>query len=647
MSFRSQQTKFTKPRLEKGQSTIASFFLSKNGSTTVKTDSSVVVLSLPGGFAKSYNPLSRHNSVLNNVILVEDEFDDNESPDTSFEVENFLQPKLNGCLNQPGSGANGTKRAKPGDILSSRLTKRLDFLNESFGGQPRKIQRVTSPKLQESLSVSRSGDTELSQEQNAVIEAVVISRRNIFYTGSAGTGKSVVLRKLVKKLQHVYGDKVGITASTGMAACNISGSTVHKFLGIGIGQGSAFEISKRIKRNQMVMRRWQSLKVLIIDEISMIDGILFDKVNEIAKLLRGNRKPFGGIQLVCTGDFFQLPPVCKDGRPKYCFQADSWNEVIDEKIVLTKVFRQKGDDELISMLNALRKGRLDDQITMKFKKLARRVTYTDGIEPTELFPTRNEVKISNLSRLNQLKGRTRTFMAKDYAPANTRPEALKQLDNLMCDKQLALKEGAQVMYLKNNSELIVNGSIGTVMYFLTKELWIKVLEYYKDFEMDDPKIVEEIRLLSRRIASTADWSDADKQAFERIPEDRRSVFHKLCQMAGNSADSDVLPVVVFKFDTFSIPLLVEEFDFTVENGTRSDDKLMRTQLPLILSWAMSIHKAQGQTIDRLRIDLTKSFEMGQIYVALSRATNTNHLEVKNFEPYKVKVSEDVIKFYNE
>jgi ATP-dependent DNA helicase PIF1 len=606
-----------------------------------------VVLSLPGGFAKSYNPLSRHNSVLNNVILVEDEFDDNESPDTSFEVENFLQPKLNGCLNQPGSGANGTKRAKPGDILSSRLTKRLDFLNESFGGQPRKIQRVTSPKLQESLSVSRSGDTELSQEQNAVIEAVVISRRNIFYTGSAGTGKSVVLRKLVKKLQHVYGDKVGITASTGMAACNISGSTVHKFLGIGIGQGSAFEISKRIKRNQMVMRRWQSLKVLIIDEISMIDGILFDKVNEIAKLLRGNRKPFGGIQLVCTGDFFQLPPVCKDGRPKYCFQADSWNEVIDEKIVLTKVFRQKGDDELISMLNALRKGRLDDQITMKFKKLARRVTYTDGIEPTELFPTRNEVKISNLSRLNQLKGRTRTFMAKDYAPANTRPEALKQLDNLMCDKQLALKEGAQVMYLKNNSELIVNGSIGTVMYFLTKELWIKVLEYYKDFEMDDPKIVEEIRLLSRRIASTADWSDADKQAFERIPEDRRSVFHKLCQMAGNSADSDVLPVVVFKFDTFSIPLLVEEFDFTVENGTRSDDKLMRTQLPLILSWAMSIHKAQGQTIDRLRIDLTKSFEMGQIYVALSRATNTNHLEVKNFEPYKVKVSEDVIKFYNE
>jgi len=647
MSFRSHQTKFTKPRLEKGQSTIASFFLSKTGGVTVKTDASVLPLEPQSGHSSNRHPLSRHDSVLSNVILVDDDFEENESPDTSFEVENFLQPKLNRYLGQSVNGANGTKRAKPGDILSSKLSRRLDFLNDSFSGQPRKIQRVSSPKLQESSSMSRAGDTELSEEQNAVIEAVIVSRKNTFYTGSAGTGKSVVLRKLVKKLQHVYGDKVGITASTGMAACNINGSTVHKFLGIGIGQGSAFEISKRIKRNQMVLRRWQSLKVLIIDEISMIDGILFDKVNEIAKLLRGNRKPFGGIQLVCTGDFFQLPPVCKDGRPKYCFQAESWNEVIDQKIVLTKVFRQKGDDELISMLNALRKGQLDNEITMKFKKLARRVTYTDGIEPTELFPTRNEVKISNLSRLNQLKGRTRTFMAKDYAPANTRPEALKQLDNLMCDKQLVLKEGAQVMYLKNNSELIVNGSIGTVMYFLTKELWIKVLEYYKDFEMDDPKIVEEIRLLSRRIASTADWSDADKQAFERIPEDRRSVFHKLCQMAGNSADSDVLPVVVFKFDTFSIPLLVEEFDFTVENGTRSEDKLMRTQLPLILSWAMSIHKAQGQTIDRLRIDLTKSFEMGQIYVALSRATNTNHLEVKNFEPYKVKVSEDVIKFYNE
>lgn len=547
-----------------------------------------------------------------NTITVPDDTED-ESPDTSFEVESFLD-----------------------------TGKRSSFFGNS---QPKRAKRESSIKII-AESVPRRPTDDLSLEQSEVLREVIESRKNIFYTGSAGTGKSVVLKKLVEKLKIIHGDNLGVTASTGMAAVNINGQTIHKFLGIGIGTGSPLEITKRIKRNRMTTRKWQSLKVLIIDEISMIDGDLFDKINEIGQLIRGNRKPFGGIQVVVTGDFFQLPPVSKDKKATYCFQAKCWHSVIHKKIVLTKVFRQKGDDELISMLNALRSGNLTDEITSKFKQLSRKVNYNDGIEPTELFPTRFEVKNANLSRMRSLTGRTRTFMAIDSIPKDARPETAKQLDNLMCEKELQLKEGAQVMYLKNQDE-IVNGSIGTVLFFLTKELWIKIYELYGD-DLDDSMILTEIRLISSRIGNTDLWTPEETDAFRKVvPSERMSNFRKLCNLASDGDSALAYPIVNFKREKhLDLPFFVEPFDFSMDGAARQDQVLSRRQLPIILAWAMSIHKAQGQTIDRLKIDLTKSFEMGQIYVALSRATSKEHLEVKNFEGWKVKVSEDVVKFYN-
>lgn len=185
----------------------------------------------------------------------------------------------------------------------------------------------------------------LSEEQRHVRSLVVDGSKSVFFTGSAGTGKSVLLREIISGLREKYkreSDRVAVTASTGLAACNIGGVTLHSFAGIGLGKEPVEELVKKIKRNQKAKHRWMRTKVLVIDEISMVDGELFDKLERIARLIKNNGRPFGGIQLVITGDFFQLPPVPEGGRiAKFAFDAGTWNTSIEHTIGLHHVFRQK------------------------------------------------------------------------------------------------------------------------------------------------------------------------------------------------------------------------------------------------------------------------------------------------------------------
>lgn len=497
--------------------------------------------------------------------------------------------------------------------------------------------------------MSSSPKDGLSTEQRAVLEAVVNSRDNVFFTGSAGTGKSVVLREIVARLRATYRENVGITASTGMAACNISGQTIHKFLGIGIGNGSPKEMAARIKKNMFLRRRWEALRVLVIDEISMIDGLLFHKLNSLGKLLRNSPRPFGGIQVVCCGDFFQLPPVGNGERTKFCFETDAWKETITRTIVLTQVFRQRGDTQLIDMLNALRHGDISDDVAREFHRLGRRVHYHDGIEPTELYPTRAEVKAANESRLRQLPAPVRVFHAKDNS---SNEFSRKLLDNFRCEEVLELKEGAQVMHLINASDQLVNGSVGTVVCFLPPEVWGAVLEYYSAMDLaGDPQVLSEVRLVARRVGSTETWSSDDAQLFASVPRERTVKFERLCQLALRADPDKAIPVVNFGSGNVAA---IDRHDFQLDVGNAStsnsqidQNTLVRTQFPLVLAWAMSIHKAQGQTIDRLRIDLRRIFEMGQTYVALSRATNKEHLEILNFLADRVRASPVVKHFYRE
>ena len=185
----------------------------------------------------------------------------------------------------------------------------------------------------------------LSMEQRRVLDLVAEGKKSVFFTGSAGTGKSVLLREIIKVLRQKYKkepDRIAVTASTGLAACNVGGITLHSFGGIGLGKEAVPELVKKIKRNQKAKNRWMRTRVLIVDEVSMVDGDLFDKLEGIARSIRNNGRPFGGIQLVVTGDFFQLPPVPDFGKAaKFAFDAATWNTSIDHTIGLTQVFRQK------------------------------------------------------------------------------------------------------------------------------------------------------------------------------------------------------------------------------------------------------------------------------------------------------------------
>lgn len=185
----------------------------------------------------------------------------------------------------------------------------------------------------------------LSDEQKTVLDLVTEQKQSVFFTGSAGTGKSVLMREIIKVLRLKYAkepDRIAVTASTGLAACNVSGVTLHSFAGIGLGKEPAEDLIKKIKRNSKARNRWLRAKVLIIDEISMVDGKLFDKLEKVARGLRNDGRPFGGIQLVVTGDFFQLPPV-PDGYQEatFSFDANTWTTVMQHTIGLTQVFRQK------------------------------------------------------------------------------------------------------------------------------------------------------------------------------------------------------------------------------------------------------------------------------------------------------------------
>ncbi|CUM68619.1 uncharacterized protein PRCAT00006346001 [Priceomyces carsonii] len=656
-------------KVDKSQKQIFNFFQSNN------TSQSREPLSI--ATPERIN-LSRSSSILSKTANQNSGFDELGSSDTSFgspEVSNFRNPML---MRSFQGDMKTTKTSLHGNFID--LTDKDEEINQSevqvifqsqlgspqaktqvkrshvdlldhITGQPKKVAKLQRSTSRPPSTASSTSSVELTHEQSTVIQYVVDEKLNVFYTGSAGTGKSVVLRELVQRLQRKFGtNRVGVTASTGLAACNIGGQTLHKYLSIGLGTGSPLELAKKIKRNGSQLKKWLDFKVLIIDEVSMIDGKLFTKLEELARLLRKNTKPFGGIQVVCTGDFFQLPPVNKDGAIEFCFQSPAWKKVIAKTVLLKQVFRQRGDNELIDMLNALRYGELSDDMTAKFYQLSRKVEYSDGLEPTELFPTRDEVKRANQARLNQLNTKSMRFTAKDNV---TDPYLIKMLDNLMCEKDLELKEGAQVIYLKNYNDYIVNGSIGTVICFMTDALWTKVKELYGFIDCSDPQIVEELRFLASRI-SRSEWDSVDSMRLEKIPSERKSRFTELSHVASKETTANLLPIVNFKTtNDEDYVLKVDQEEFSIDSGRlakgaqgdSAPDKVTRSQFPLLLSWALSIHKAQGQTIDRLRVDLRKIFEKGQVYVALSRATNKDHLEVKNFNPSRITTSKHVKDFY--
>ena len=259
-------------------------------------------------------------------------------------------------------------------------------------------------------SLSAADRADLTAQQQEVLRDVVLGGKSVFFTGGAGVGKSHLLRRIVARLDP---RTTFVTASTGLAACAIGGVTVHHWAGIGGCAGRPLaEVVDAARRRRGL--QWRAATTLVIDEVSMLDGDLFDLLEEVARRVRHDDRPFGGLQLVICGDFFQLPPVAKAGAPfRFAFEARTWRACVPVTHELTKVFRQ-ADPRLVRALNQIRRGEAPPEVRALLRPCEGRALPTiDGIAATRLFTHKADCQALNDAELRRLPGRPLTFRARD------------------------------------------------------------------------------------------------------------------------------------------------------------------------------------------------------------------------------------------
>jgi ATP-dependent DNA helicase PIF1 len=436
---------------------------------------------------------------------------------------------------------------------------------------------------------------ELSREQQIAFDKYV-QGHNIFITGPGGAGKSALIKMIHQHASSKFKD-IQVTALTGCAAVllNCKAKTLHSWAGIGLGVGTIEQLVNKIKKNKFAKTLWRDTDILVVDEVSMLSLKLFNTLNEIGKVVRGNSKPFGGIQLIFSGDFFQLPPVGDKEEPdtqRFCFESDDWNSVFhrDCQIQLVKIFRQT-DDIYSTILNQIREGKIKRKSNdLLLQYVGRPFAANLVAEPTKLYPTRNKVENINNTKMSALKGETKEYNIKYLKDLEmTKADRTKRLDftekdiqveldflasNLICDKEMKLKIGSQVMCIINiQSDMgieVCNGSQGIVTSF--------------------------------------------------------------CDITG-------APRVKFN----------NGMDRIMSRHTWISDKIPGigvSQVPLILAWALTIHKSQGATMDAAEIDAGSSiFECGQTYVALSRVKDLDGLYLTSFDAKRIRINKKVKDYY--
>ncbi|XP_051678297.2 ATP-dependent DNA helicase PIF1 [Oryctolagus cuniculus] len=351
---------------------------------------------------------------------------------------------------------------QPEELQRVAAPRGPDTTLEKQPEEPGRSARPTTDAPRWPLPVKRlnlpPAKRQLSEEQAAVLGAV-LRGQSVFFTGSAGTGKSYLLKRILGSLPPTG---TVATASTGVAACHIGGTTLHAFAGIGSGQAPLAQCVALAQRPG-VRQGWLSCQRLVIDEISMVEADLFDKLEAVARAVRQQNKPFGGIQLIICGDFLQLPPVTKGSQPpRFCFQAKSWRRCVPVTLELTEVWRQT-DQTFISLLQAVRLGRCSDEVTRQLRATAAHKVGRDGIVATRLCTHQDDVALTNEKRLQELPGEIHSFEAMD-----SDPELAQTLDaQCPVGRLLQLKRGAQVMLVKNLavSRGLVNGARGVVVGF--------------------------------------------------------------------------------------------------------------------------------------------------------------------------------------
>jgi hypothetical protein len=298
----------------------------------------------------------------------------------------------------------------------------------------------------------------MTQEQAM---AILKTGANVFLTGEPGAGKTHTVNRYVAYLRS-HGIEPALTASTGIAATHIGGMTIHSWSGIGIASSlSAYDLD-RISGNERIYKRLTKAKVLIIDEISMLETRTLDMVEAVCREVRRNGAPFGGLQTILVGDFFQLPPVVRDGRKvEFAFQSSAWMKLDPTVCYLTEQYRQD-DAAFVSVLSAIRSNAVNDD---HFQSLKSRLA-TQGDAPKDvvkLFPHNVDVDRINDGELARLGGFPKAYAMETSGVAHL-VEALQR--SCLSPEKLSLKAGAAVMFTRNNPQLgFVNGTLGKVVGF--------------------------------------------------------------------------------------------------------------------------------------------------------------------------------------
>ena len=433
----------------------------------------------------------------------------------------------------------------------------------------------------------------------------IMGGHTLFITGGAGSGKSTLIKEAVSRLRAA-GANVKITAPSGVAAVNIQGTTLHKFMGMGLAKESLSElksiISSRPQLKSSLAKNYLGTDVLIIDEISMVSPDIFGKLDGLLRWIRADEVPFGGLQVVFVGDFFQLPPVISNaseaGGPEFVFELPLWTQTVQKVVVLKKIYRQE-DEGFVATLNRLRYGKPN---AADIELLASRVVgdkaikTVDGIIPTLLESHRADVDRINRERLRELmkggesseRSEASTFTGRTrYADNKMLPKKVKAchasqvaamkaalVKNCMVDNEVVLAVGAQVILLTNiNVDAgLVNGSRGVITEIVGDGVWVKFLH------ATEPVLI-----------GVGSWKTRHEEG---------------------------------------------------------DGYVVYEQIPLKLAWAITIHKAQGMSVDFMYVPISKNiFAPGQAYVALSRVTSLEGLHLSAFDPSVIVPHEKVLQFY--
>ncbi|RSX54861.1 ATP-dependent endonuclease [Bifidobacterium dolichotidis] len=400
--------------------------------------------------------------------------------------------------------------------------------------------------------------------------AIMQAGASVFLTGAPGAGKTYVLNQFIEQKRKT-GASVAVTASTGIAATHINGRTIHSWSGVGVATALSEPLLSMIRKRRR--RKIVQTDVLVIDEISMLPAWLFDMVDQVCRIMREDDRPFGGLQVVMSGDLFQLPPVSNrssrhevtpspefiEQRAKYqeagrnadgfITESFAWDELNPVICYLTEQHRQD-DGALLSILTDIRKS----QVTQADRDiLASRLNVLPDSQQqaVSLFPVNRQADALNEMKLAGIDEEEHIFEAQTSGPKDLVKRLLK---NMLAPERLVLKKGAVVMAVRNDTDQqYVNGSIGTVVGFASEK--------------------------------RGGWPIVQFENGHRVTM-RQAVWEML--------DGETPLAAV-------------------------------NQVPLRCAWAITIHKSQGMTLDRAVMDLKRTFAPGMGYVALSRVGSLDGL----------------------